>query len=68
MWMQKGFSTQYALLSLLKRWKKILDKKGFGGAALMDLLKAFDTLNHELLIAKFIGLVLNNESLKLIQS
>ena len=50
MWIQKGF--QYALLSLIERWKKILDDKGFGGAALVDLLKAFDTLNHELLIAK----------------
>ena len=49
---RKGFSTQYALLSLIERWKKILDEKGFGGAVLMDLSKAFDTLNHELLIAK----------------
>ena len=34
----------------------------------MDLLKAFDTLNHEILIAIFSDHVLNNESLKLIQS
>ena len=49
---RKGFSTQYALLSIIERWKKILDEKGFGGAVLMDLSKAFDTLNQELLIAK----------------
>ena len=49
---RKGFSTQYALLSLIERWKKILDEKGFGGAVLMDLSKAFDTLNYEQLIAK----------------
>ena len=30
----------------------MLDEKEFGGAVLMDLSKAFDTLNHELLIAK----------------
>ena len=65
---RKGFSTQYALLSVLKRWKKIPDKKGFGGAVLMDLSKAFDTLNHELLIAQFSGHGFSNESLKLIQS
>ena len=49
---RKGFSTQQALLSLIEKWKNSLDKKGFGGAVLMDLSKAFDTINHELLIAK----------------
>ena len=34
----------------------------------MDLSKAFDTLNHELLIAKLSAYSFNNESLKLIQS
>ena len=29
-----------------------LDKKGYGGAILMDLSKAFDSLNYQLLIAK----------------
>ena len=33
----KGFSTNYALFSLIERWKKILDDKGFGEALLMDL-------------------------------
>ena len=49
---RKGYNTQQALVSLIEKWKKILDDKGFGGAVLMDLSKAFDTLNHELLIAK----------------
>ena len=49
---RKGFSTQYALLTLIERWKFCLDKQGFAGALLMDLSKAFDTINHELLIAK----------------
>ena len=30
----------------------MLDRRGYGGAVLMDLSKAFDTLNHDLLIAK----------------
>ena len=47
---------------------KILDDKGFGGAVLMDLSKAFDTLSHKLLIAKLSAYGFNNESLKLIQS
>ena len=28
---RKGFSTQQALLSLMEKWKNILDKKGYGG-------------------------------------
>ena len=51
---RKGFSTQYALISLIEKWKAILDKKGYAGAVLMDLSKAFDTINHELLIAKLL--------------
>ena len=49
---RKDFSTQYALLFLIEHRKKTLDEKGFGGAVLMDLSKAFDTLNYEQLIAK----------------
>ena len=55
-------------MSLIERWKKILDEKGFGGAVLMDLLKTFYTLNHELIIAKLGAYGFNNESLKLIRS
>ena len=66
--MDTGFSTQYALLSLIERWKQILDEKEFSGAVLMDLSKAFDTLNVKLLIAKLSAYVFNNEYFKLIQS
>ena len=48
----KGFSTQTALTMLLEKWKNILDDNWYAGAVLMDLSKAFDTINHELLIAK----------------
>ena len=39
---RRGFSAQYALVSLIEKWKESLDKKGFAGAVLMDLSKAFD--------------------------
>ena len=49
---RKGFSTQTSLLALVERWKVMLDNKGYTGAVLMDLSKAFDTINYELLTAK----------------
>ena len=42
-----------------------LNNKGFGEAALMDLSKAFDTINHNLLIAKHQAHGISNNSLKL---
>ena len=63
---RKGYNTQQALVSLLEKWKNVLDDKGFGGAVLMDLSKAFNTLNHELLIAKLHAYGFNKDSLQLI--
>ena len=49
---RKGYNAQYALIAMIEKWKKSLDKGGMFAAVLMDLSKAFDTINHELLIAK----------------
>ena len=49
---RKGYSAQHALISLIEHWREALDKKGYAGAVLMDLSKAFDCINHDLLIAK----------------
>ena len=49
---RKGFNTQTTLFYLLEKWKQIIDNKSNGAAILMGLSKAFDTINHELLIAK----------------
>ena len=68
MWIQKGFQLTVCFIVSYRRLDKILDDKGFGGAVLLDLLKAFDALNYELLIAKPSPYGFSNESLKLIQS
>ena len=64
----RGFNTQHALLTLVENWRKGLDNKGFGGAILMDLSKAFDTLNHDLLIAKLDAYGFQHDALKLLHS
>ena len=48
---RKSFSAQYAYLSLTEKWKKILYGESYTGLVLLDLAKAFDIINHELLIA-----------------
>ena len=64
---RKGFNAQYALLAMIEKWKKCLDGKGFAGAILMDLSKAFDTINHELLIAKLEAYGLEESALEIVQ-
>ena len=49
---RKGFSTQQCLLALLEKWKRSIDRGKVFGTLLTDLSKAFDRLNHDLLIAK----------------
>ena len=63
-----GFSSQTALLSLIERWKIMLDKKEYTDAVLMDLSKAFDTIDYELLIAKLHTYGFSKAEFKLILS
>ena len=65
---RKGYSTQHALTLLVEKWKKALDNRGYAGAVLMDLSKAFETLDFELLIAKLHAYGFDDKSLKLIFS
>ena len=65
---RKGFTTQHVLLSFIAKWKNVLDNKEYGGTILIDLSKAFDTINHDLLIAKLHIYGFSEESLKLINS
>jgi hypothetical protein len=37
---------------MIEKWKEIRDNGGYAAAVLMDLSKAFDTINYKLLIAK----------------
>ena len=65
---RKGFSAQHALISLLEKWKSTLDAKGYAGAVLMDLSKAFDCINHELLLAKLYAYGFSKNAVQMINS
>ena len=40
------------LIRLIENWKKPLDQKKLVGVVLIDLLRAFDPITHDLLIVK----------------
>ena len=63
---RKGHNTQHALLKLLEDWRAKLDQKQIIGTILCDLSKAFDTLPHDLLIAKLNAYGLESSALRLI--
>ena len=66
---RKGYNAQYALTAMIERLKQCLDGNGgIYGAVLMDLSKAFDTINHELLIAKLNAYGFDDSALHIVLS
>ena len=55
-------------MTLIKKWKDCLDQKGYRGAVLVDLSKAFDTINQVLLIAKLHAYGFSKASVEIILS
>ena len=49
---RKNHSAQHSLMYKLKIWIKILHNRGYACAMFMNSSKAFDTIQHDLMIAK----------------
>ena len=49
---RKKYNCQIAMVAMIERWKMARDKGEYVAGILLDLSKVFDTINHELLIAK----------------
>ena len=64
----KKHSTQNALLVMIEKWKTILNKKLKMGSLFMDFSKAFDTLDHSVLLAKLSAYGYDNSSLSFVRS
>ena len=60
---RKNHNAQYSLLKMIENWKKQLDNGEKVGVIFMDLSKAFDTINHSLLLAKLKAYGFSNQAL-----
>ena len=49
---RKNHRTQHSLVPMIEKWKNALDKGEYICALFMDLSKAFDTIDHNLMLAK----------------
>ena len=49
---QHNYSTNHALINLIEDIRKNLDEEKFGCSVFVDLQKAFDTVDHNILLAK----------------
>ena len=63
-----GFRKNHSTQNAFEKWKTILNKKPNVGALFMDFSKAFDTLDHSLLLAKLIAYDFDNNSLSFVRS
>ena len=65
---RKGHSAEQCLAVMLEQWRGALDNKDAAGAVLTDLSKAFDCLNHNLLLAKLNAYGFGREALEFVSS
>ena len=63
-----GFSTEHSLISIIETIKKTIEEKKYGCGVFIDLKKAFDTVNHKILLHKLEHYGIRNEALSWFES
>ena len=63
---RKGHGAQHCLITLLGKWQESTDGRLEFGILLTDLSKAFDCLQHDLLVAKLFAYGLDDKALSFI--
>ena len=64
----KNHNTQNSLLRTIESWKAKLNNGSKVGVIIMDLTKAFDSFNHDLLLAKLEAYDLDNNAVSFMRS
>ena len=65
---RKNHSTQNALLVIVEKWNTILNKKNQSWCSFYGFVKAIDTLDHSLLLAKLSAYGFDNNALSFVRS
>ena len=65
---RKSHGTQHSLLTMLKKLKRVIDNGAYVSALFMDLSKAVDTINHDLVLAKLKAYGFSTNGLNLMHS
>ena len=65
---RKSHGTQHSLVIMLERWKQAIDKGEYISVMYMDLSKAFDPINDNLLLAKLRAYGFSTTALNLLHS
>ena len=65
---RKSHGPQNLLATMLEKWKKAVEKAEYVSALFMDLSKALDTINDDLLLAKLKAYRFSLNAVKLMHS
>ncbi len=65
---RKNHSTETCCLSMLDKMYRQLDQGRVGGVVFLDLKKAFDTVDHAILLRKLSSIGVSNQSIKWFES
>ena len=63
-----GFSTEHSLMAIIETIKKTIEEKKYGCGVFIDLKKAFDTVNHKILLHKLEHYGIRGEALSWFES